>query len=246
MNEQVRQRPDVYLTVWRQVYEYDAQGNLVMDSNGYPKTTLEKVAIPDAYMWESIDDYNRKATVKNLPKYDSHGKEIVYYASFFTSVPGSSTANLDYDDPWYTFSANDEDPGNVKWDEASDEVAAAKRTEVVGEDGQGGTVDAVREDGTLNYRIANSYFAEGEKHWANVPYGFDDVDLPDISVYLQRRLANGSYDEAGAWQKGDPVAWSDLVITETEDGGYAVQRVDSAASAQGVADGKTAVAWTKS
>lgn len=46
--------------------------------------------------------------------------------------------------------------------------------------------------------------------------------------------------------KGDPVAWSDLVITETEDGGYAVQRVDSAASAQGVADGKTAVAWTKS
>ena len=245
VNEQVRQRPDVYLTVWRQVYEYDAQGNLVMDSNGYPKTTLEKVAIPDAYMWESIDDYNRKATVKNLPKYDSHGKEIVYYASFFTSVPGSSTANLDYDDPWYTFSANDEDPGNVKWDEASDEVAAAKRTEVVGEDGQGGTVDAVREDGTLNYRIANSYFAEGEKHWANVPYGFDDVDLPDISVYLQRRLANGSYDEAGAWQKGDPVAWSDLVITETEDGGYAVQRVDSAASAQGVADGKTAVAWTK-
>lgn len=116
VNEQVRQRPDVYLTVWRQVYEYDAQGNLVMDSNGYPKTTLEKAAIPDAYMWESIDDYNRKATVKNLPKYDSHGKEIVYYASFFTSVPGSSTANLDYDDPWYTFSANDEDPGNVKWD----------------------------------------------------------------------------------------------------------------------------------
>lgn len=52
--------------------------------------------------------------------------------------------------------------------------------------------------------------------------------LPDISVYLQRRLANGSYDESGAWQKGDPVAWSDLVITETEDGGYAVQRVDSA------------------
>ena len=245
VNEQIRQRPDVYLTVWRQVYEYDAQGNLAMDSNGYPKTTLEKVAIPDAYMWESIDDYNRKATVKDLPKYDSHGKEIVYYASFFTSVPGSSTANLDYDDPWYTFSANDEDPGNVKWDEASDEVAAAKRTEVVGEDGQGGTVDAIREDGTLNYRIANSYFAEGEKHWANVPYGFDDVDLPDISVYLQRRLANGSYDESGAWQKGDPVAWSDLVITETEDGGYAVQRVDSAASAQGVADGKTAVAWTK-
>lgn len=245
VNEQIRQRPDVYLTVWRQVYEYDAQGNLAMDSNGYPKTTLEKVAIPDAYMWESIDDYNRKATVKDLPKYDSHGKEIVYYASFFTSVPGSSTANLDYDDPWYTFSANDEDPGNVKWDEASDEVAAAKRTEVVGEDGQGGTVDAIREDGTLNYRIVNSYFAEGEKHWANVPYGFDDVDLPDISVYLQRRLANGSYDESGAWQKGDPVAWSDLVITETEDGGYAVQRVDSAASAQGVADGKTAVAWTK-
>ena len=245
VNEQVQQRPDVYLTVWRQVYEYDAQGNLVMDSNGYPKTTLEKVTIPDAYTWESIDDYNRKATIKNLPKYDSHGKEIVYYASFSTSVPGSSTANLDYGDPWYTFSANDEDPGNVKWDEASDEVAAAKRTEVVGEDEQGDTVDAIREDGTLNYRIANSYSAEGEKHWENMPYGFNDVDLPGISVYLQRRFANGSYDEAGAWQKGDPVAWSDLVITETEDGGYAVQRVDSTASAQGVADGKTAVAWTK-
>ena len=132
VNEQVRQRPDVYLTVWRQVYEYDAQGNLVMDSNGYPKTTLEKVTIPDAYTWESIDDYNRKATIKNLPKYDSHGKEIVYYASFSTSVPGSSTANLDYGDPFHSYSSPSNNRLSTTWAEIS-RLAASGITRLRGD-----------------------------------------------------------------------------------------------------------------
>ena len=39
--------------------------------------------------------------------------------------------------------------------------------------------------------------------------------------------------------------WQDLEISKTADGGYSVASVDNAVDGAGVADGKTAVAWTE-
>lgn len=62
---------------------------------------------------------------------------------------------------------------------------------------------------------------------------------------MQRRLANGTYNEAGNWVQGEVLPWQDLEISKTADGGYSVASVDNAVDGAGVADGKTAVAWTE-
>lgn len=69
--------------------------------------------------------------------------------------------------------------------------------------------------------------------------------MPDITIYMQRRLANGTYNEAGNWVQGEVLPWQDLEISKTADGGYSVASVDNAVDGAGVADGKTAVAWTE-
>lgn len=245
VNEVLNQRPDVFLTLWRQVYEYDTKGNLVMDDDGlHPRATLVKVTGYESYSWESIDDYHRAATIKNLPRYDSHGKEIVYYASCHIGTSEDAVKGLDYTDSWLTYSANDPDPGNPKWDQASAEVSSALKKVSVGSEAEGGKADAVREDGTFNFKIESSIDISGEKTWRDLPFGFDEADLPDITIYMQRRLANGTYDEAGNWVQGEGLPWQDLEISKTADGGYSVASVDNAAAGAGVADGKTAVAWT--
>ena len=245
VNEVLKQRPDVFLTLWRQVYQYDADGNLVKDADGvHPRATLEKVTGYESYSWESIDDYHSKATIRNLPRYDSHGKEIVYYASCHIGTSEDAVKGLDYTDSWFTYSANDPDPGNPKWDQASAEVSSALNKVTVGSEAEGGMADAVREDGTFNFRIENSIDISGEKTWRDLPFGFDEADLPDITIYMQRRLANGTYDEKGNWVQGEVLPWKDLEISKTADGGYSVASVDNAVDGAGVADGKTAVAWT--
>ena len=245
VNEVLKQRPDVFLTLWRQVYQYDADGNLVKDADGvHPRATLEKVTGYESYSWESIDDYHSKATIRNLPRYDSHGKEIVYYASCHIGTSEDAVRGLDYTDSWFTYSANDPDPGNPKWDQASAEVSSALNKVTVGSEAEGGMADAVREDGTFNFRIENSIDISGEKTWRDLPFGFDEADLPDITIYMQRRLANGTYDEKGNWVQGEVLPWKDLEISKTADGGYSVASVDNAVDGAGVADGKTAVAWT--
>lgn len=249
VNEVLKQRPDVFLTLWRQVYQYDADGNLVMDADGvHPCATLEKVTGYESYSWESIDDYHSKATIRNLPRYDSHGKEIVYYASCHIGTSEDAVKGLDYTDLWFTYSANDPDPGNPKWDQASAEVSSALNKVTVGSEAEGGMADAVREDGTFNFRIENSIDISGEKTWRDLPFGFDEADLPDITIYMQRRLANGTYDEADNWdnwEQGKVLDWQNLEISKTADGGYSVASVDNAVDGAGVADGKTAVAWTE-
>ena len=193
VNEVLKQRPGVFLTLWRQVYQYDANGNLVKDADGvHPRATLEKVTGYESYSWESIDDYHSAATIRNLPRYDSHGKEIVYYASCHIGTSEDAVKGLDYTDSWFTYSANDPDPGNPKWDQASAEVSSALNNVTVGSEAEGGMVDAVREDGTFNFRIENSIDISGEKTWRDLPFGFDEADLPDITIYMQRRLANGT------------------------------------------------------
>ena len=246
VNEVLKQRPDVFLTLWRQVYQYDADGNLVKDADGvHPRATLEKVTGYESYSWESIDDYHSKAAIRNLPRYDSHGKEIVYYASCHIGTSEDAVKGLDYTDSWFTYSAKDSDPGNPKWDQASAEVSSALNKVTVGSEAEGGRVDAVREDGTFNFRIENSIDISGEKTWRDLPFGFDEADLPDITIYMQRRLANGTYDEADNWEQGKVLDWQNLEISKTADGGYSVASVDNAVDGAGVADGKTAVAWTE-
>ena len=248
VKEELNQRPDIYLTVYRTVYLYDEDGNPVYNSDGSPAFTTEVVTGYENYKWRPNAEegkdarYNEYAVIGDLPKYDEHGREIVYYASASMSVSTGTLADLDYQSSWFTYSANDPDPGNRGWDEADSEVSAADKRILVGTaTGKGDDGYAVREDGTFNFRIESNLIVRGSKHWVNLPGNFDDsADLPALSVYLQRRLAGGSYDASGAWKAGDPVDWSDLSVSGS-DTSYKVK--DYLTEGEGVADGQTAVAW---
>lgn len=248
VKEELNQRPDIYLTVYRTVYLYDKDGNPVYNPDGSPAFTTEVVTGYENYKWRPNAEegkdarYNEYAVIGDLPKYDERGREIVYYASASTSASTGSLADLDYQSTWFTYSAKDTDPGNHGWDEADSEVSAADKRVLVGTaTGKADDGYAVREDGTFNFRIESNLIVRGFKHWMNLPGNFDDsADLPALSVYLQRRLAGGTYDASGAWQAGDPVAWSDLSVSGS-DTNYKVK--DYLTEGQGVADGQTAVAW---
>ena len=244
VKEELNQRPDVYLTLYKTVYLYDDNGDPVLDADGNQQYTTELVTGYENYKWrptaEEGEDalYNEYATIGDLPKYDDHGKEIVYYASAATSASSGSVADLDYQPTWFAY--GEADGGHREWDEADSEVSAAADKVLVDSTQTGGDAGyAVREDGTFNFRIASELAADGFKFWRNLPGNFDSADLPDLTIYLQRRLAGGTYAADGSWQATGALAWSDLEVT----GSGRDYQVTSVSGPSDVADGKTAVAW---
>ena len=231
-------RPDLYLTLYKSVYQYDESGNLVYNDDGTPKCTYEVVSDYENYKWSTLVDStsghdNERATIKNLQKYDSHGKEIIYYATCATHTSQTALDNLDYQKQWDTTTnqgVSGKDAGNDVWDthNASDsEVAIAASTATLSD-----TATALREDGTFNYEIASSINISGQKVWGNFPGEYVRADLPKISVYVQRRVANSD------------TAWQNPHFTAADNAqGYTI---DDMASATGtdVADGKTVLAAT--
>ena len=260
VKDNLDQRVDIYLTLYRRVRVYDADGNPEFDEDGNPVYSVEPVEGYQHYNWtgegESGQDalYSQYATVGGLAKYDEHGGEIVYYASVHHSQSDSTYANLDYVDPWFTYGASADDPenagypGSSAWDEANaDDAFKAGSPNNVQVDASvsGNAGYAVREDGTFNIGLSACVSIPGEKIWANLPSGFLREDLPSIEFFLQRRVAGGHYAEDGSWVVGGN-DWGELSVTAgASKGDYSVLSYDSSGEADfGVADGTTAVAWT--
>ncbi|KAB7789903.1 Cna B-type domain-containing protein [Bifidobacterium leontopitheci] len=269
VKEELNQRIDVYLTLYRAVYAYDRiTGELKTDpATGQPVIDhLEPVGEYEDYRWtpetlggDSTDpNYERQATIRNLPKYDEHGKEIVYFASARTSVSGDAVNNLDYlphniTEEYFDKSASSAEVKQITGDQAKQWVGTDAQTGTGGDRGF-----AIREDGTFNFHISSGITGRGTKLWTNVPGNVDQADLPAISVYAQRRLAPVTYVN-DQWTADAKTAWNGLTITAADgDGGangaaggagYHVRSyVDVSggeAAGKSVADGTTAVAWTR-
>ena len=239
VEEDLNQRPDVYVTLYKTVYQYDSQGNLIYNDDGTPACTYEVVTGYENYRWSTLVDgnlsgkYNERAVVKNLPKYDSRGKEIVYYATVMSNTSDYAFNNLHYQKQWHTTTMIDKsgkDAGNQIWDDhnASDpEITKSSDEAKVGSD-----TLALREDGTFNFEIAAPIQVQGYKIWKNVPGNYETDELPKISIYLQRRVANSDT----AWQMPH------FTAADNEQG----YTIDDMVGAEGsdVADGKTVVAAT--
>lgn len=261
VQDNLDQRIDIYLALYRRVYQYDEEGKPVLDDAGNPTYTVEAVPGYQHYDWKPMSDegadplYNQYVEVSDLPKYDEHGGEIVYYATVNHSQSEAAVKNLNYADPWFTYDAsenarkNNGYPGNATWDSANEndpfKAGSPDYVDVSGITPDSENSSALREDGTFNFRLEQDMTAEGGKVWANLPAGFDAVDLPDITFYLQRRVEGGHYDESGAWVAGGN-DWGELGLTAGETkGSYTVASYDSSGTPNyDVADGKTAVAWT--
>lgn len=227
VSETLGQRPDIYLTLYRAVRQADGTWSEPEVVNDYVH-----------FLWEPAGEGGDAAneqmvTISGLRKYDSNGAEYVYYATESMSADGVS---LGYGAVQFDYSSIDE----------ADAQASGKATTITGaqnaviidaatEDNdptQDGTGWAIREDGTFVNRLDSSLVAQGTKLWENIPGNMEQDDLPDVTVYLQRKRAidtewedmYATVDAAGDWSVSGTVAsTSDLVETTANQYTYTIE-----------------------
>lgn len=186
VNDELNQRPDIYLTLYRVTRTVDAGGN-------------EKFSQPEAvdgyirWLWqgEGTDEsggtdasYNQMATIEGLAKYDAEGNEYVYYATEDMAADGDA---LDYVDVRFDYSTikSAQQQAEVKIGGADAIKIDAAAGDNPKENGVGW---AIHEDGTFINTVQNVLIANGTKLWENVPGITSQGDLPEITIYLQQRL----------------------------------------------------------
>ena len=219
VNESLRQRPDIYLTLYRVTVGVDEAGNLTYSEP-------EQIAGYVQYLWSGTPDtedpqYQQSCSIANLPAYDKNGSEYIYYASESMSADGSA---LDYTDVQFSYegmASLHEDDGE------QDAVRVPGADQESNDPTENGTGWAIHENGTFVNSLTDNLVARGTKLWEDVPANVNqgsagdllvESDLPEITVYLQQRV------EGGEWQS--------LKFEVNEDGSW------------DFADGTSAIAWT--
>ena len=194
----LNQRPDIYLTLYRMV-----EGGQPEAVDGYVHFSWSSLA-------EDGDAANeQKVTISGMPKYDTNGNEYIYYATEQMSADGAS---LDYGAVQFDYVSIDE--ADESDNEVGSIVAGAKKAVKIDSSAESedpesdGTGWAIREDGTFVNRLSSTLVATGTKLWENIPGRFEQSDLPEITVYLQRKLANEDTWPALYLQKNEEGAWS--------------------------------------
>ena len=175
-------RPDIYLDLYRLVHTEEPAGS------GNVTTKLESV-IKNYRWWQEIDagdtDFDWSATFTGLPKYDSLGYEIFYYAAEHTAV---DTGLLEYVDVSYdmdgTALGTMYEPNETA---LNDENAYVQKLESDGDAGEK-TEYALKEEGTFTNTLEGTISAVIQKRWENLPAGYatNGEDLPEVTFYLYR------------------------------------------------------------
>ena len=192
-------RPDIYLDLYRLVHVKDTQ------APGGVTTKLESVM--KNYRWRQEDDtantdFDWSASFTALPRYDSLGYEIFYYAVEHTAV---DTGLLEYVDVGYSM---DNVPLGTMY--APNETALGEEQAYVQklpeEDAAGGKQEyALKEEGTFTNTLEGSVSAVIQKRWENLPSGYaaNGEDLPEATFYLYR----GTDNTVDTSESAKPVAW---------------------------------------
>lgn len=190
VNDELNQRPDIYLTLYRVTRTVDDGGN---EQFGEPEAVDGYIR----WLWqgEGTDEsggtdasYNQMATIEGLAKYDAEGNEYVYYATEDMAADGDA---LDYVDVRFDYStiksAQQQAEVKIGGDDAIKIDAAAGDNPK-----ENGVGWAIHEDGTFINTVQNELTANGTKLWENVPGITSQGDLPEITIYLQQRLVGTS------------------------------------------------------
>ena len=179
VNDELNQRPDIYLTVYQVV-----DGGAPQLVNRYLHLTWG----PAVETGEGAGDaaYEQKVVISDLPKYDSEGREITYYAVEGMDADGAS---LGYGDVTFEYDHIQDA------DEAECSVVIDKDAVESDDPSQNATGYAVREDGTFVNRLDSTLIAKGTKLWENIPGNAEQEDLPEVGIYLQQRVAGGEWSD---------------------------------------------------
>lgn len=232
VNDELSQRPDIYLTLYRVTVSAGEDGR---------PTYSEPVQVDGyvRYLWTGVADaenpqYEQSCTIRGLPAYDDEGNEYVYYA---TETMSADYLSLDYADVRFDYASIGDSNAWVIGEDAGEPscVVAPGRDagDLSGDPEENGTGYALHEGGTFENSLTSNLVARGTKLWENVPGNVDQAsadgdtmgDLPELTIYLQRRVAGEEWpsltfaqDDSGAWQptaEGMTVAWTSHFAEET-------------------------------
>ena len=226
VNDTLSQRPDIYLTLYRVTVQRGADGAL---------TFSEPEQVPGYvhYLWTGVADaenpqYEQECTIAGLDAYDADGNEYVYYASESMSADGTA---LDYTPVQFDYT---DMPSVIANLDEPDAVRVPGTTQTSEDPEQDGTNWAIHEGGTFENRLTSTLVANGAKLWDNVPVNVGQGDLPELTIYLQRRVVGETswpslkfdVDANGDWSFDDgtsAIAWtSDLTMVATNEYTYTI------------------------
>lgn len=180
------ERPDIYLDLYRVVHVKDEDGNVV--------EKIENIYLDSKWSFHNDVNYST-CNFGSMPKYDSLGYEIFYYAREKMRI---NKEIFDYTEVEYKYwedpsdnSVIDEEHPN--WEEYRDigtEYGGLLSTEkdktLLREYVENGEkVYLLKERGMFVNKIAANVTIDGKKIWANLPSGFLQADLPEVkfSIY---------------------------------------------------------------
>lgn len=181
------QRPDIYLDIYRKVHTAETNTQLELYQKDYHWVPGDGDAVN-----------NWTAVLENLPKYDSLGYEIIYYAVERTVV---DVTRFDYAPAQYWWKSNDSEfriGSRVEVGSEYDDKYTACLKNVVNQDGESGNPYgddsgfnyALKEEGIFRNTLEGNPNLSGQKLWENVPKAFEMVDLPPVTFAVYRGLAS--------------------------------------------------------
>ncbi|MBC6680131.1 Cna B-type domain-containing protein [Zhenpiania hominis] len=168
------QRPDIYLDIYQVKHVQGADGKITTETSIFQKD----------YKW-TAEDENQKytywtVTLDNVPKYDSLGYEIMYYAVEKTKV---NDEEFDYADVAYEM--NGDPAGTETVQEKQDNNYTIKVDD---------KYYALQEDGTFINSIFDTVTIRGQKVWSSLPSGYEDVNLPTVTFKVLQKVSGETGD----------------------------------------------------
>lgn len=243
-------RPDIYLDIYQVTHVRDNQGNPTTQVSLYQAN----------YHWTYLDDdqqggdhllspvYHWHAVFSSLPKYDSLGYEIYYYAVENTHVNAS---DFDYEDTAlaYPFGGANTTPSRIGtqsgMDDGIPQNGEGVDTAVLIPDGLADAGKyALLEDGTFTNTASANVTVLGQKLWKTMPASYPAADLPEVTFTLQQTLGTTTKDiatltirswnlplENGAYHFGFAYT-GENVVSMNDDGTLSIKRAPGNENAQ--------------
>lgn len=244
-------RPDIYLDIYQVTH--------VLDNQGKPTT---QVSLYQAnYHWTYLEDdvwngdqllspiYHWHAVFSSLPKYDSLGYEICYYAVENTHVNAS---DFDYEDTAlaYPFGGANTTPSRIGTQSGMDDGIPQNDegvdTAVLIPDGLADAGKyALLEDGTFTNTASANVTVLGQKLWKTMPASYPAADLPEVTFTLQQTLGTETRDiatltirnwnlplENGAYHFGFAYTGENVVSMNADDGTLSIEPAPGNENAQ--------------
>ncbi len=241
-------RPDIYLDIYQVTHVRDNQGNPTTQVSLYQAN----------YHWTYLEDdvwngdqllspiYHWHAVFSSLPKYDSLGYEIYYYAVENTHV---NAADFDYLDTAisYTLDGTLTEIGTQSgMDSDIPQNGEGVDTAVLIPDGLADAGKyALLEDGTFTNTASANVTVLGQKLWKTIPASYPAADLPEVTFTLQQTLGTEPRDiaaltirnwnlplENGAYHFGFAYTGENVVSMNVDDGTLSIEPAPGNENAQ--------------